>query len=76
MQGLSFSGYGAGLLLLAMVSFVAVFMYYYGVNSHNRFVLLATTGADVFVALQIITIATLVKNVTVAEFDKALQVTD
>lgn len=72
--GIVFVEYGVGLVFLALLSLAVIVPHKFGVNRHNRFLLLVAFVFDTIVFAELIDIGLKINSFTVIEFDKALQI--
>jgi hypothetical protein len=71
--GSAFKGYGAGLIILGMMSGFAAVPFRWSVDKHNRFVLVVCFCVDLLVMSLLLLVSSEITSHTVSTFSKALQ---
>lgn len=71
--GTQFIEYGLSLIFLALLSLALIYPFKYGVNRHNRFIMIFTFIFETVVFAELINYSTILSSYTVSEFDQSLQ---
>lgn len=71
--GTQYVSYGLSLIFLALLSFGMIFPFHYGVNRHNRFLILFVFIMDTIVFAELLNFGLTISSYTTSEFSKDLQ---